>query len=101
MEPVPTFAESWQKLKELEAPKKEQSRFAIAGVHRTPQQLNAQRQNVRRAREKAAAKVQSQPGVSFQPAPVATTRVLDTVAEFWARKQARLASSASSSTALP
>ena len=90
-----TFAEMWKEVKDLEAPRKELRKLAVAGAYRTPQQLNAQKQNERRAREKADAKKHSLQSATHSAAPVATKRVLDTVAEFWARKQARLASQAS------
>ena len=73
---------------------------------RTPQQLNAQRQNARRAKEKVALKESQRAAegdaalAKEKPASSGTTagppRLLDTVAEFWARKKARLAESACS-----
>ena len=77
---------------------------------KTPQQLNAQRQNARRAREKAALKeAQERAAAAVEGAAAQTKgvpavggrtadppRLLDTVAEFWARKKARLAGSACS-----
>ena len=76
----------------------------------TAQQLNSQKQNERRAKEKARLAEAEKRRRGFEevqlPAPsakkqkIATVskpgRVLDTVAEFWERKKARLAESASS-----
>ena len=86
---------------------------ARAEVFRTPQQLNASKQNRRRAEEKArltaeqrrtsvdARAASAEPKSRAKQAAqnvAATPRILDTVAEFWARKRARLEAAASSST---
>ena len=73
---------------------------------RTPQQLNAQRQNAKRAREKVAWKESQRASEGAAPLTkeksavggktAGPPRLLDTVAEFWAKKKARLAGSACS-----
>ena len=93
----PDMAEMWRLVKAAEAPKEEPKKLAVAKEYRTPQQLNAQRQNIRRAREKAQAKSANPRETSLKTAS-GSKRVLDTVAEFWARKQARLAEGTSSAS---
>ena len=93
-------------------PKVEQPRATSERVV-TAEQLNAQKQNKRRAAEKArlsddskrqrtseataVTKLQLKQSRSAEAADPA--RLLDTVAEFWERKKARLAANASSASA--
>ena len=109
--------ELWRKARVAEAtaslPKTGASgNLAQAEGYRTPQQLNAVKQNQRRAKEKAQQTAENRRNAIVAEGPVAKAstkgkeglqstagppRLLDTVAEFWARKRAKLEAAASSS----
>ena len=57
----------------------------------TAQQLNSQKQNARRAKLKAVNKNVAAPKVKEQTAAPQEGRILEAVADFWARKKAKAA----------
>ena len=74
------------------------SEAQVAGstVVLTEQQLNSKKQNARRAKEKAevralAAKTPGTASTKSAPPPAQEGRILEAVADFWARKKARAA----------
>ena len=104
-------AELWKKVRVSEAEAKLPTSTPGGSLirsedFRTPQQLNAQRQNAKRAREKVAWKesqraVEGAATLTKEKSAVGgkaagPPRLLDTVAEFWAKKKARLAGGACS-----
>ena len=88
------LVQMYQMVKAAESqPAVEPKKVEVAGPCKTRQQLNAQRQNARRAKEKAhqrGPKLPSEPKPKVAPAAT-PGRVLDAVAEVWARKKAKLA----------
>ena len=75
---------------------------------KTPQQLKAQRQNLRRSKEKAHLRrvdVEGGAASTGRAKPTAATssegppKILETVAEFWERKKAKLAHQAGNAEA--